>query len=924
MKSLAPTPGLFYFLAICLCIPGIANAQAIPISNAGFESGLDGWVPFVAPQVEISTSTEAIEGATSCLVANRQQFWTGLKRDMLPHLQRDKDYRFTFQAKSVPVTDSVLKISLRQTDARGTVYIEIGNLLINANEWSFFEAGFHLQVNGALEELDLIIAGAEGNIDDFLVDDLTLELREWRAEADARIEAIRKTDLQLSVVDDSGQAMGGAEVSAQQLRSHFAFGSTLSCQVTSDQQYADFFSEHFEWATTEWRLQWKPVEEVRDVEVYELGDSSVAYCEENDIQVRGHSIIWPQPAFVPSWLPPLDDEEIMQEVDERIQNAVHRYRGRLASWDVCNEMLDNRFYRDRLGEDINAHVFRETRKIDPDVELCLNETGFLDRHNNFRSTQMEFLFNDLQSRGAEINCLGLQSHFFQPNVSPVNMDLALTRLGQLGLPIWVTEYDTVNPDPVERAKQLETFYRYAFSRPEIDGIIMWGFWAGAHWRGEDAALVDLDWTVNAAGQQYFDLIDEWTTSEQGATDADGGFQMRGFQGTYLVEARNPDTDALSSHIVCLPPSADGLQQTELRLPEAAGVLSVYGSADADEFTIDLDNLTNIRIGDQLVPLPEDLNRTAIRLEGLGQDDTLTILGQKDSAAAATYLMRTGVLTVSGFPIKIEYAGIENVKVKSRNTDDQIFLFDSHDDDQFMSTPKLSSMTGSGVQLVAEAFRTVTGRAGAGNDSATLVDSPAIDFGFSNLSYMRIQDELTVRRAVGFEANTMTSSEANDWVNIGCPIGEKLIDVSAGSAELSMNGATYQFDSFPLTRLIGTNGNEDVVNISDSFFGDEYIFLRENFFRYDMSDFRMIATQFSNANVVGSYSGADVLRVRDGNGDDLFQAGEDSCLMVGDSFQYSASGFDVVEVVGNQGGENTAQIEEANFELLLLGVWNFID
>ena len=31
-----------------------------------------------------------------------------------------------------------------------------------------------------------------------------------------------------------------------------------------------------------------------------------------------------------------------------------------------------------------------------------------------------------------------------------------------------------------RANQMETFYREAFSNPNVQGILMWGFWAGSH------------------------------------------------------------------------------------------------------------------------------------------------------------------------------------------------------------------------------------------------------------------------------------------------------------------------------------------------------------------------------------------------------------------------------------------------------------
>ena len=50
---------------------------------------------------------------------------------------------------------------------------------------------------------------------------------------------------------------------------------------------------------------------------------------------------------------------------------------------------------------------------------------------------------------------------------------------------------------------------------------MWGFWAGSLWRGEDAAIVDLDWSLNAAGRRYETLMRRWTTTTVGTTSPAG-------------------------------------------------------------------------------------------------------------------------------------------------------------------------------------------------------------------------------------------------------------------------------------------------------------------------------------------------------------------------------------------------------------------
>ena len=904
----------------------VQAGQDVAIVNPGFEDGVNGWQPHLHPQVKISASDDAIEGAGSCLVSQREFSWAGVKQNLLDKLQVDNDYRISLKAKSAS-GDAAIKIQARQKDDRGTKFIELGTLLLSSNSWSTFEGGFHLQTNGKLQELDLLIAGAVGHTSDFIIDDVSVSLNDWKSDAAARIEAIRKTDLVLSVVSESGDPLLNAEVDAQQIRSHFAFGSTMNSCVGEDQEYADFFKEHFEWATVEWRLQWKPVEEVQGVEVYDLGDQAVEFCEANDIKLRGHSIVWPHSKFVPKWLPPLSDAEVLAEVNERVENVATRYRGRLASWDVCNEMLDHRFYRDRLGDDIVAHIYRETRRFAPNADLFINETGFLDRCNEFRNKELIDLVKDLQASGADVGGLGMQSHFFVPNVSPATMELVLEQLAEVDLPIWISEYDTVNPDPLERAKQLETFYRYVFSRPEVDGIIMWGFWAGAHWRGKEAALVDRDWTINAAGEMYLKLIEEWTTSKQGATDQSGEFKMRGFQGTYRVQARNPETDALSQHIVYLPPLGGKVQETQLVLPDDDGVISIYGSAGDDEIKVRLQDLTKLTIGDQIVPLPADGNVPTVRFYGLGGDDRLTIEGLPSSQPAGDrYFFRMDELRLEQAAVTIQYEGVECVRLRSQRDDDLLFMFDSPGDDRFVSTAELTTMITPEVRLEAEQFYITSGKDGAGNDKAMLTDSTARDTGFSNLLYMSLADGKTIRRAVGFEQNEMVSVHGgNDWLTVSRPNGKKSVGITPRSTEISMDGHSYKFNGFPLVRLLGANNNSDILEISDSFFGDEYLFIRDNFLHLDSDSTRVLASQFGGANVTGSFSGNDVLRIRDTAVDDLLLVDEDSlCLLSRSGAAHFVTGFDRVEAVGNQGGTNSANLGTPGFELELLGVWELIE
>lgn len=53
----------------------------------------------------------------------------------------------------------------------------------------------------------------------------------------------------------------------------------------------------------------------------------------------------------------------------------------------------------------------------------------------------------------------------------------------------MTELDVTDADVTQRANGYEDALRVYFSHPAVDGVLMWGFWDGAHWQ-PDAVLVE--------------------------------------------------------------------------------------------------------------------------------------------------------------------------------------------------------------------------------------------------------------------------------------------------------------------------------------------------------------------------------------------------------------------------------------------------
>ena len=128
----------------------------------------------------------------------------------------------------------------------------------------------------------------------------------------------------------------------------------------------------------------------------------------------------------------------------------------------------------------------------------------------------------------------MQAHFGDQLTSPMDLLAIYDRFAALGVPIRITELDINVADEKLQADYFRDFLITSFSDPEINGILLWGFWAKEHWR-PDAALFRRDWSVKPNGKVWKDLVlGKWRTNVDGTTEGDGTFSTRGFLGDYEV------------------------------------------------------------------------------------------------------------------------------------------------------------------------------------------------------------------------------------------------------------------------------------------------------------------------------------------------------------------------------------------------------
>jgi endo-1,4-beta-xylanase len=516
-----------------------AKAAENLLTNPGFESGTTGWF---GSGCSFTTSTTVYRsGSQSGYAYNRTNTWSSIRQSMLGKMEAGKTYFISGWMKIEGVSSSHINVTVVKTDDSGTTYTWVASTAGYDNQWTKLYGAYTVNVTGTLTDIAIYFEGPDEGVNYYLDDVNVFETGNWKEEANARIEQIRKRDAHITVVDSEEQPVSGVNVWIQQKKHRFAFGSCINYRVLSNTSYANFFKNNYEWAVMENESKWYSNEPTQGNVTYTTADNIYNWCASNGIIMRGHCIYWEVEGAVQDWIKNLPyaplpaTSELRTAVENRMNSAVNHFKDKFIHWDVDNEMLHGSFYKDRLGDAIHPWMFQAAYAIDPNCKLFVNDYSVV---SGGETEAYKAQIQDLIDNNAPVHGIGVQCHFSDSTIEPFSVYSRLDSLAELGLPIWCTEYDFVAEDVNVRADGLERFYRTAFSHPAVEGILAWGFWEDSLWR-ENCHIVNSDWSLNEAGIRYKTLMDEWTTNDANATDSAGNVNFRGFHGTYNITLSVP-------------------------------------------------------------------------------------------------------------------------------------------------------------------------------------------------------------------------------------------------------------------------------------------------------------------------------------------------------------------------------------------------
>ena len=227
-----------------------------------------------------------------------------------------------------------------------------------------------------------------------------------------------------------------------------------------DARGATLVKTQFNSITPENALKWENIHPRPDSFAFDLPDQYVAFGERNHMYVVGHCLVWH--SQVPDWVfhdehgNLVDRDVLLKRMRDHIQTVVGRYKGRIKSWDVVNEALNEdgtlrqSLWLKIIGEDYIAKAFEYAHAADPSAELTYNDYSL---ENEPKRNGAVALVTKLREQGIPITSVGLQGHDSLAWPTIEQQDATISAFAKLGIKVVISELDI---DVLPRATSQES------------------------------------------------------------------------------------------------------------------------------------------------------------------------------------------------------------------------------------------------------------------------------------------------------------------------------------------------------------------------------------------------------------------------------------------------------------------------------------
>jgi GH35 family endo-1,4-beta-xylanase len=324
-------------------------------------------------------------------------------------------------------------------------------------------------------------------------------------------------------------------------RSHFLIGMAGDLPGNYSDLERSIVAENFNIVTPENCMKPAPVHPSEDTWRFERPDALVKWCADNKIAVHGHTLVWH--AQTSAWFfRDGDKAAITKRLKTHISTLVGRYKGRIRSWDVVNEAINDGGNTDTaltenlrssswlgtMGPEFLTLAFKFAHDADPDAKLYYNDYGI---ESGPKHASSLVLLKRLIKDGAPIYGVGIQGHWSTTGVPFASVDQAISDYALLGLKVSISELDLtirgasggqfgVGPggfgsrgvapaSPQDLTAQADAYARlfsiFIKHKNELERVTFWGLSDRRSWRrGQNPLIFDAN---NQRKQAYVAIVD---------------------------------------------------------------------------------------------------------------------------------------------------------------------------------------------------------------------------------------------------------------------------------------------------------------------------------------------------------------------------------------------------------------------------------
>ena len=234
-------------------------------------------------------------------------------------------------------------------------------------------------------------------------------------------------------------------------KNHFLIGMAGDLPGNYSDAEKKLVIDNFNIVTPENCLKPAPVHPSEETWRFERPDALVNWCREHKLAVHGHTLVWH--AQTNDWFfRDGDRTTVTRRLEAHISTLVGRYKGKIQSWDVVNEAINDRgdattaqtenlrnlSWLRTIGPEFVTVAFKFAHQADPDAKLYYNDYGI---ESGPKHDSSLVLLKRLIKEGAPIYGVGIQGHWSTGRVPFAAVDKAISDYASLGLKVSVTELD---------------------------------------------------------------------------------------------------------------------------------------------------------------------------------------------------------------------------------------------------------------------------------------------------------------------------------------------------------------------------------------------------------------------------------------------------------------------------------------------------